>query len=75
MHHENVVALLDCKESAHNVFLVMEVSLNRMVVEKCKIGTTGRVKVLNCDHTCIIAIVNEYEVKPRLYSGLLTEIK
>lgn len=26
LHHENVVALLDCKESANNVFLVMEVS-------------------------------------------------
>uniref|UniRef100_A0A6M2DRW0 non-specific serine/threonine protein kinase n=1 Tax=Xenopsylla cheopis TaxID=163159 RepID=A0A6M2DRW0_XENCH len=24
LHHENVVALLDCKESAHNVYLVME---------------------------------------------------
>lgn len=24
LHHENVVALLDCKESNHNVFLVME---------------------------------------------------
>ncbi|XP_035743352.1 serine/threonine-protein kinase unc-51-like [Vespa mandarinia] len=24
LHHENVVALLDCKESIHNVFLVME---------------------------------------------------
>lgn len=24
LHHENVVALLDCKESQHNVFLVME---------------------------------------------------
>ncbi|XP_018323907.1 serine/threonine-protein kinase unc-51 isoform X2 [Agrilus planipennis] len=24
LHHENVVALLDCKESTHNVFLVME---------------------------------------------------
>ncbi|XP_017771399.1 PREDICTED: serine/threonine-protein kinase unc-51 isoform X2 [Nicrophorus vespilloides] len=24
LHHENVVALLDCKESSHNVFLVME---------------------------------------------------
>uniref|UniRef100_A0A069DW76 Putative serine/threonine-protein kinase ulk2-like isoform 2 n=1 Tax=Panstrongylus megistus TaxID=65343 RepID=A0A069DW76_9HEMI len=24
LHHENVVALLDCKETAHNVFLVME---------------------------------------------------
>ncbi|XP_039292868.1 serine/threonine-protein kinase unc-51 isoform X2 [Nilaparvata lugens] len=24
LHHENVVALLDCKESANNVFLVME---------------------------------------------------
>ncbi|XP_043472706.1 serine/threonine-protein kinase unc-51 isoform X1 [Leptopilina heterotoma] len=24
LHHENVVALLDCKESHHNVFLVME---------------------------------------------------
>lgn len=28
LHHENVVALLDCKESQHNVFLVMEVSKN-----------------------------------------------
>lgn len=26
LHHENVVALLDCKESQHNVYLVMEVS-------------------------------------------------
>lgn len=26
LHHENVVALLDCKESPHNVYLVMEVS-------------------------------------------------
>ncbi|CAG9826584.1 unnamed protein product [Diabrotica balteata] len=26
LHHENVVALLDCKESANNVYLVMEVS-------------------------------------------------
>lgn len=25
LHHENVVALLDCKESQHNVYLVMEV--------------------------------------------------
>ncbi|CAH1956304.1 unnamed protein product [Acanthoscelides obtectus] len=25
LHHENVVALLDCKESANNVYLVMEV--------------------------------------------------
>ncbi|PSN54418.1 hypothetical protein C0J52_10975 [Blattella germanica] len=24
LHHDNVVALLDCKETAHNVFLVME---------------------------------------------------
>lgn len=24
LHHENVVALLDCKESQHNVYLVME---------------------------------------------------
>ncbi|XP_063222174.1 serine/threonine-protein kinase unc-51 isoform X2 [Bacillus rossius redtenbacheri] len=24
LHHENVVALLDCKETSHNVFLVME---------------------------------------------------
>ena len=24
LHHENVVALLDCKETALNVFLVME---------------------------------------------------
>ena len=27
LHHENVVALLDCMESNHNVNLVMEVSL------------------------------------------------
>lgn len=27
LHHENVVALLDCKESQHNVYLVMEVSV------------------------------------------------
>ena len=27
LHHENVVALLDCKESQHHVYLVMEVSL------------------------------------------------
>jgi serine/threonine protein kinase len=27
LHHENVVALLDCKESQHNVYLVMEVRI------------------------------------------------
>lgn len=27
LNHENVVALLDCKESSHNVYLVMEVSI------------------------------------------------
>ncbi|KAK9696247.1 Protein kinase domain [Popillia japonica] len=27
LHHENVVALLDCKESSHNVYLVMEVCI------------------------------------------------
>lgn len=28
LHHENVVALLDCKETVANVYLVMEVSNN-----------------------------------------------
>ncbi|CAD7081347.1 unnamed protein product [Hermetia illucens] len=27
LHHENVVALLDCKESQHNVYLVMELCI------------------------------------------------
>lgn len=30
LHHENVVALLDCKESQHNVYLVMEVRTMKM---------------------------------------------
>jgi len=28
LHHENVVALMDCKESQHHVYLVMEVSFS-----------------------------------------------
>lgn len=37
LHHENVVALLDCKESQHNVFLVMEVSAHIFILFKRKI--------------------------------------
>jgi serine/threonine protein kinase len=31
LHHENVVALFDCKESANSVYLVMEVSKSNLL--------------------------------------------
>lgn len=34
LHHENVVALLDCKETVANVYLVMEVSNEYLMIFK-----------------------------------------
>lgn len=38
LHHENVVALFDCKETATNVYLVMEVSEYHLINRR-KIST------------------------------------